>query len=410
MSLSPGSTSARQPDERLSAIAADDDARGARRPEPFGRVLSGASWFAWRSLLIAMNGEPLTDEERAAFTKLTGRKREPLERVEEFWAVSGRRGGKSFAMAVLIVYLAVFVSYRRVLTVGESPVVLCLAVDRDQASVVFNYVAGIFEAVPLLAPIVRQRIAETLSLRNGIEIEIRAASYRGLRGVTCVAVVADEVCFWFTDDSANPDTEILSALRPSLATTGGPLIAISTPHGRRGAAYETWSQHYGQKGDPLIMVAQGSTRDFNPSFPQRKVDREMAKDPAFARAEYLGLWRDDVSAFVSRDVVDALIEDGVVSRPPLPHQWYTAYCDPAGGSGEDSFTAAVAHRVGERVVLDAILEFRPPFNPENVVREVSATLKTYRVFRAFADRYGGGFPPAASRHGMTIDPSPRITE
>ena len=53
----------------------------------FGRLLAGDSWAAWRALLIAIVGEELTDEERAVFAGLTGREREPLEPVEEFWAV-----------------------------------------------------------------------------------------------------------------------------------------------------------------------------------------------------------------------------------------------------------------------------------------------------------------------------------
>ena len=35
-------------------------------------------------------GEALTDEERKIFTKLTGREREPLQRVEEMASVVGR--------------------------------------------------------------------------------------------------------------------------------------------------------------------------------------------------------------------------------------------------------------------------------------------------------------------------------
>jgi hypothetical protein len=51
--------------------------------------LGGDSWLAWRVLLIAAMGEPLTDEERAIFAKLTGREREPGERVDELWCVVG---------------------------------------------------------------------------------------------------------------------------------------------------------------------------------------------------------------------------------------------------------------------------------------------------------------------------------
>jgi len=90
-----------------------------------GAVLGGDSWLAWRILLIAAMGEALTDEERAIFAKLTGREREPGERVDELWCVIGRRGGKSRAIAALLVYLATMVDYCAQLVSGEHGVVLC---------------------------------------------------------------------------------------------------------------------------------------------------------------------------------------------------------------------------------------------------------------------------------------------
>jgi hypothetical protein len=74
-------------------------------PQLLGGMLTGDSWFGWRTLLIAMMGEPLLDAERETFTKLTGRQREPLQRIEEFVGVVGRRGGKSRASAVLATYI-----------------------------------------------------------------------------------------------------------------------------------------------------------------------------------------------------------------------------------------------------------------------------------------------------------------
>ena len=76
------------------------------------------------------------------------------------------------------------------------------------------------------------RTADTLTLSNGISLEVRSASFRRIRGVTCVAVLADECAFWMSDDSANPDVEILNAARPALATTQGPLIATVCQTGR----------------------------------------------------------------------------------------------------------------------------------------------------------------------------------
>jgi hypothetical protein len=185
-------------------------------PALLGWVLPGPSWLAWRALLIATMGEPLIDVERDAFRRLTGRDQEPLERCEEFWGVAGRRGGKTRAAATQAVYLAALCDHRENLAIGERGLVLFIAQNQRQASVAFDYAAGIFDAVPLLGQLVIGRTSDTLSLSGGIDLEVRASSFRGLRGPTCVAVIGDEVAFWFSDDCANPDTEILNAVRPML--------------------------------------------------------------------------------------------------------------------------------------------------------------------------------------------------
>jgi hypothetical protein len=88
-------------------------------------------------------------------------------------------------------------------------------------------------------PAVRHRIdapftADTISLKNRVDIQIRAASHRTIRGITAIAAIAEECSFWQSDESNNPDFEILHAVRPALATTGGMLFAIGSPHARRG--------------------------------------------------------------------------------------------------------------------------------------------------------------------------------
>ena len=79
--------------------------RALEDPALLGTVLPGDTWLPWRTLLIAAMGEPLSDDERTSFARLTGRDAEPLERVEELWGIVGRRGGKTRASAVLSVYL-----------------------------------------------------------------------------------------------------------------------------------------------------------------------------------------------------------------------------------------------------------------------------------------------------------------
>ena len=175
-------------------------------------------------------------------------------------------------------------------------------------------------------------------------------------------------------DAGNPDKEILKALRPSLATTGGPLIAISSPHAKRGELYGMFKRHYGPGGDPLVLVAKAPSRTMNPTLPQRVIDRAEEADPEAASAEYGAEFRGDLEVFVSREAIEACVEAGVTVRQPISSIRYTAFVDPSGGSS-DSMTLAIGHNEGSRVVLDCLIERKAPFSPEAAVAEFAGGLK-----------------------------------
>ncbi len=105
-------------------------------PQLLGGTLGGESWQAWRALLIAAMGEDLTGEEREIFRRLTGRDREPGQRVEELVCVVGRRGGKSRAMATLACYIAALCEHD--LVPGERGVTLLVAPDQRQAKIALD--------------------------------------------------------------------------------------------------------------------------------------------------------------------------------------------------------------------------------------------------------------------------------
>ena len=116
---------------------------------------------------------------------------------------------------------------------GERGVLLCVALDQRVAKIILDYAEAYFERSPILKQLIANRTADALGLTNGISLEVRPASFRG---PTYIAVIADELVFWYVDAAyANPDVEILNAVEPGLATTGGPLILASSPHARRGA-------------------------------------------------------------------------------------------------------------------------------------------------------------------------------
>ena len=147
--------------------------------------------------------------------------------------------------------------------------------------------------------------------RNRIAIEIHTASYRSTRGYTIIAALLDEISIWESDEtSAEPDVEVINAIRPGMATIpGAMLLCASSPHARRGALWEAHRKHFGQDGDP-VLVWQAATRAMNPAVPQSFIDAHMAEDPARARAEYFAEFRTDVETFISREVVDAAVVPG----------------------------------------------------------------------------------------------------
>jgi hypothetical protein len=52
---------------------------------------------------------------------------------------------------------------------------------------------------------------------------------------------------------------------------------------------------------------------------------------------------------------------------------------------------AVAHKLGDLIVLDCVREVRPGFSPQDVVKEFSAVFKSYGITRIVGDAWGGGF-------------------
>lgn len=72
-------------------------------------------------------------------------------------------------------------------------------------------------------------------------------------------------------------------------------------------------------------------------------------------------------------------------------------------------TLAVGHlRAGAVAVLDAIVEVRPPFDPEQAVAECAAVLRRFGVTRVAGDKYAGEWPKARfAEHGISFEQSAR---
>jgi hypothetical protein len=368
----------------------------------------GSSWSSWRTFIAALFALPLRANELALYRQCTGRSEPQNAPAREAWLVCGRRSGKSFMLALVAVFLATFRDYRGCLAPGERATILVIAADRRQARVIFRFIRGLLTGVPMLARLIERETADAFDLRNSMSIEVATASFRSTRGYALAAALCDELAYWPSDDAADPDYEILAAMRPGMATIpGAMLLCASSPHARRGALFDAYKKHFGKDNDP-ILIWQAPTRVMNPTVPQSIIDEAMAADPAKASAEYLATFRTDVETFVSRDIVEALV---IAGRYELPYQagfHYAGFVDPSGGSA-DSFTLCIAHLEGERIVVDVLCETPPPFSPDDVSREYCGLLKAYGIFTVYGDNYAKAWPRERfAVHGVTYRTAPKV--
>lgn len=369
---------------------------------------SRETWQAWFAFLSALFALPMTPEQLAIYHQCTGRAVAPANPATEAWLVCGRRAGKSFVLALVAVFLACFRDWSPFLAPGEQGTVLVIATDRKQARTILRYVRALLLQVPLLAQLVRRERGEGFDLTCGVTIEVATASFRSVRSYTIVAALVDEIAFLPTDEfAAEPDSEILAALRPGMATLPGAiLLCASSPYARKGELWQAHKKHFGKDGDP-VLVWQAATRIMNPTVPQRVIDDAYERDPASASAEYGAEFRSDIEGFVSREVVESCVTERVFERAPRDGFRYYGFTDPSGGSA-DSFTLAIAHRDGDKLVLDAAREVRPPFSPESVISEFAEVCRAYGVNTVTGDRYAGEFPREQfSKQGIRYELSPK---
>jgi hypothetical protein len=137
-----------------------------------------------------------------------------------------RQSGKSTISAVLAVHEAVYT---------PDSLTLLLAPSLRQSQELFRKVKDIL--VALHSPLAPQ-IAEESNLRLELDNAARIISLPGteatIRGFSSVGLL---VC----DEAAVCDDALFYAIKPMLAVSGGRIILLSTPRGRRGFFYDTWT-------------------------------------------------------------------------------------------------------------------------------------------------------------------------
>jgi hypothetical protein len=352
------------------------------------------TWRPWVAFFRAVDGLPMTAAEIETFRRHTQRSAPAPGGYREAVAIVGRQSGKSRIAATLAAFEAALAGRERGLYA------LLVAQDlRGAQRTLFGYATEPFDEVPTLRGLVDGRTAEALSLRNGVTLACYPCRPAAVRGLRACVVVVDELAFFTATDGRPTDVEMLRALRPTLATTGGKLLILSSPYAQAGALWDLHRKHYGRDDSP-VLVWQASASEMNPTLPADYLARMEQDDPEAYRSEVLGEFRAGLSTLFEPECLDACVVLGRRELPPVADVAYVAFADPSGGS-RDAFAVAIAHKGGDTVVVDCVRAWRPPFNPSGVVAEAAELLRTYGIKAVVGDRYAGEWPREAFRsHGV----------
>jgi hypothetical protein len=361
--------------------------RALTDPKLLGAALGDiASWRVWLVVLKAAFGLPLDAQQLQQFTAIAGNRGPPMKRVRELWAIVGRRAGKSRMAATIAVFVAIFIKHKT--TPGEQPLVLVLAANLQQAKVVFSYALGFINASAVLRQELADATRNEIRLKNGVTIAVHANSFRSVRGRTLVAAVFDETAFWRDDSTATPDSEVYTATLPSLITTGGMLVSISSAYRRTGLMYAKHKRYFGVE-DQDTLVVQGSSRQFNPLLTDEAIVAQLAADPIAGRSEWYAEFRDDLVGFLDDALVESCVDrNRPLELPPRSGLGYRAHVDASGGAvGGDAYTIAIGHREQGLYVIDLVRARAGPFDPAALTKEFAALIREYRIGSVTGDYY-----------------------
>jgi hypothetical protein len=201
-----------------------------------------------------------------------------------------RQTGKSTTAGVLALHEAL---------ASPGALVLILAPAERQAKELFAKVAGFYHTLghPIPANSYRKLGVE---LSNGSRIEALPGTEKTIRGFSGAALL-------IVDEAARVEDGLYYAIRPMLATSGGRLALLSTPHGKRGVFFEEWTGGDGSAWERYEVLAAECER-----IPKSFLEEERRSLPAWIyRQEYECSFEDTEDQLFGYDLVQSSITDEV---------------------------------------------------------------------------------------------------
>jgi hypothetical protein len=198
-----------------------------------------------------------------------------------------RQWGKSTIAALIALHECLYQAPAMVILVSPS---------QPQSTELFRKLHHFWSKLPG-APLARQESLTRMELANGSYIVSLPGSERTTRGFSAATLV-------IMDEASRVPEELLAAVRPTLASTGGRFFGLSTPAGRRGWFYESWERG---EGWHRVQVKATECARISPAFPEEEM---AALGQLIFEQEYLCAFHDpDTSVFSSQLIEQALTDE-----------------------------------------------------------------------------------------------------
>jgi hypothetical protein len=199
-----------------------------------------------------------------------------------------RQSGKSTMSGVIALHRALYF---------PGSLVLCLAPSERQSKELFAKVSDSYRRLRgTPAPASDRKLG--MHLPNGSRIEALPGSEKTVRGFSGTSLL-------IVDEAARVDDELYYAVRPMLAVSGGSLMMLTTPYGKRGVFFEEWTG--GREWDRYQVPAAECPR-ITPEF----LEEERAALPSYIfRQEYCCSFENTEDQIFTHEMVQAAVTSDV---------------------------------------------------------------------------------------------------
>jgi hypothetical protein len=199
-----------------------------------------------------------------------------------------RQSGKSTMTGIIALHRALY---------HPGSLILCLAPALRQSQELFGKVLTFYRTLNRPVPAQTERKL-SLELVNGSRIVTLPGTDKTIRGFSGAALL-------IVDEASRVADELYFAVRPMLAVSGGTLMMLSTPYGKRGVFFEEWT---GGLGWERYEVPASQC----PRVPPEFLEEERRSLPARVyRQEYECSFEDTEDQVFSHEDVEAALSDEV---------------------------------------------------------------------------------------------------